>query len=231
MAICFVGQSAPPAKQRAANEFHKSSPPAPPRRFAVTTHAPWSICTDASLEKTSPVASAGPRRYNSPSFAPGNTVCPGCKPEPPSPFSVVSSLVASSGTAFSSSTGVSSFCSSGSTVDGARRDSPTPPVGLAKVVEVCSPAIVVVVVSSIASCSTMFSTGRISTAPVRPISASASSWFLTPGKFTTTVLPCRMISGSATPMESTRRRITSTAASSAPSSNSPMGVNVTDAPP
>ncbi|CAB4576388.1 unannotated protein [freshwater metagenome] len=143
---------------------------------------------------------------------------------------------AASGTETPSSMGVSSLLgsagivSSVSAVEGNLRDSPTPPVGLASVVEVCSPVVVVGEASG-ACCSTMLRTGRISTAPVRPIRASASSWFSTPGKFTTTVFPCRMISGSATPMESTRRRITSTAASSAPSSNSPIGVKVTDAPP
>ena len=61
--------------------------------------------------------------------------------------------------------------------------------------------------------------------------SSARCWSFTPGRFTTTVSPWRMISGSATPIASTRERMISTATSSATASYSPSGCNVIDAPP
>ena len=75
------------------------------------------------------------------------------------------------------------------------------------------PAMVVVVASSflMPDCNT----GRSNTSPVRPTISSARCWSFTPGRLMTTVLPWRIISGSATPIESTRERMISTATSSA----------------
>ena len=58
------------------------------------------------------------------------------------------------------------------------------------------------------------STGRNRTLPVCPTSSMARSWSFTPGRFTTTRLPWRMISGSATPRLSMRLRMMSTTTSS-----------------
>ena len=54
-------------------------------------------------------------------------------------------------------------------------------------------------------------TGRKRSSAVWPTSSSARSWSFTPGSWTRTVSPCRVMSGSATPRASTRFRMISTA--------------------
>ena len=71
----------------------------------------------------------------------------------------------------------------------------------------------VVVVLSFVTGALHCSTGRRYTWPVTWTRRSAVSWSLTPGRLTTIASPWRTISGSATPSESTRARIWSTARS------------------
>jgi len=97
-------------------------------------------------------------------------------------------------------------------------------VSAATVVDVSSPTVVevspatdvVVAPATVVDVASLFgipdcSTGRIRTSPVRPTMSSARFWSFTPGRLMTTVSPWRMISGSATPIESTRWRMISTA--------------------
>src|SRR5438874_923507 len=103
-------------------------------------------------------------------------------------------------------------------------------VAPATVVVVARGAVVVVTgVLSLAGSAWM--TGRKKSCAVVPTSCSARSLFFTPGSWTTIELPCRLMSGSATPMASTRLRMISIDWSSTPESTLFFGASTTDAPP
>src|SRR3954470_8565364 len=78
---------------------------------------------------------------------------------------------------------------------------------------------------------TWFSTGRNSSWAVRPTSWRACSWFFTPGSWMTMLLPCWVISGSATPRASTRLRMISIAVFRSLLLALVLGESTTDAPP
>ena len=107
------------------------------------------------------------------------------------------------------------------------------PVGSVVVVAPTGPLVVVAPVGSVVVVCVVpiCLTGLNKTSPELPTSSRAAFWSFTPGRLTITVSPCRIISGSATPIESTRLRIMSTATSSAAGSKVPNGSSVTDAPP